>query len=119
MNLTALIIQLISGAIGGQAANAAKDTGLGTLGNTIAGAIGGGVGGQILSSVLGLGLGSAAAGLDIGTIVQRCQRRHHGARDRPDQVEDGRVSAGLLRVRRKRGSPRGSGIMACFFSGRT
>ena len=35
MNLTALIIQLISGAIGGQAANAAKDTGLGTLENTI------------------------------------------------------------------------------------
>ena len=70
MNLTALIIQLISGAIGGHAANAAKDTGLGSLGNTIAGAIGGGVGEQILSSVLGLGMGTAAARLDIGMIVQ-------------------------------------------------
>ena len=38
MDLTSLIIQLISGAIGGNAAKSAKDTGLGTLGNTIAGA---------------------------------------------------------------------------------
>lgn len=69
MDVTSLIIQLISGAIGGNAANATKDTGLGTLGNTIAGALGGGVGGQILSSVLGLGGAAATSGLDIGTIV--------------------------------------------------
>jgi hypothetical protein len=69
MDLTSLVIQLISGAIGGNAVNAAKDTGLGSLGNTIAGALGGGVGGQILSSVLGLGTATAASGLDIGTIV--------------------------------------------------
>ena len=47
MNLTALIIQLISGAIGGNAAGAvSKNTSLGPVGDTIAGALGGGVGGQ-------------------------------------------------------------------------
>ena len=41
--LTALIIQLISGTLGGNAAgNLSKDTSLGPLGNTIAGALGGG-----------------------------------------------------------------------------
>jgi len=69
MDITSLIIQLISGAVGGNAANSAKDTGLGPLGNTIAGALGGGVGGQILNAVLGLGGTAAASGLDIGTIV--------------------------------------------------
>jgi len=39
-----LIIQIVAGAIGGNAAGAAlKDVSLGTAGNTIAGAIGGGV----------------------------------------------------------------------------
>lgn len=71
MDLTSLMIQLISGAIGGNAAGAAsKDMSLGPVGNTIAGALGGGVGGQILNSVLGLGGAAAASGLDIGTIVQ-------------------------------------------------
>lgn len=69
MDLTSLLIQVVSGAIGGNAANAAKDTGLGTLGNTIAGALGGGVGGQLLSSLLGLGTVAAGSGLDIGAIV--------------------------------------------------
>jgi hypothetical protein len=70
MDLTSLIIQVISGAIGGNAAGAAaKDMSLGPLGNTIAGALGGGVGGQILTSVLGLGGAAAASGLDINTIV--------------------------------------------------
>ena len=32
MDITSLIIQLISGALGGNAANSAKDTGLGTAG---------------------------------------------------------------------------------------
>lgn len=70
MNLTALIIQLIAGAIGGNAAGrVSKDTGLGPIGDTIAGAIGGGVGGQILSAILGLGGAAATSGLDIGSIV--------------------------------------------------
>ncbi|MFA5899476.1 MAG: hypothetical protein WC829_10230 [Hyphomicrobium sp.] len=70
MDIASLIIQLISGAVGGNAAGSyAKDTGLGTVGNTIAGALGGGVGGQILTSLLGLGGTAAASGLDIGTII--------------------------------------------------
>jgi hypothetical protein len=70
MDVTSLIIQLISGAIGGNAAGAAsKDISLGPLGNTIVGALGGGVGGQILNTVLGLGGAAAVSGLDINTIV--------------------------------------------------
>jgi hypothetical protein len=70
MNMTALIIQLIAGAVGGNATgNVIKDGGLGGLGNAIAGAIGGGLGGQILSGILGLGGATAASGLDVGSIV--------------------------------------------------
>lgn len=70
MDITSLIIQLISGALGGNAASAvSKESDLGTLGNTIAGALGGGIGGQILSSLLGIGGTAAASGLDIGTII--------------------------------------------------
>ena len=48
-----LIIQLIAGAVGGNAAGAAsKDISLGTLGNTIAGAVGGVGGGQLLSALV-------------------------------------------------------------------
>src|SRR5262245_6912772 len=70
MSLTALIIQLIAGALGGNAVgNVAKDVNLGPLGNSIAGALGGGIGGQILTSIFGMGGAAAASGLDIGTIV--------------------------------------------------
>ena len=70
MNIVALIIQLISGAAGGNIAGALlKNLNLGTLGNSIAGILGGGLGGQLLS-LLGLGGGGAAAsGLDIGSIL--------------------------------------------------
>jgi hypothetical protein len=76
MDITALIIQLIVGAIGGNAAGAAmKNYSLGTLGNTIAGVVGGGVGGQILNSILGGGAAAdaaaAASGMDIGAIIQQ------------------------------------------------
>lgn len=75
MDITALIIQLIIGAIGGNAAGAVmKDKSLGTLGNTIAGVIGGGVGGQLLDAVLGGGVAdatAAAGGTDIGNIIQQ------------------------------------------------
>jgi uncharacterized membrane protein YeaQ/YmgE (transglycosylase-associated protein family) len=55
MNLTALLVQLIAGALGGYAAgNVSKEMNLGTIGNSVAGALGGGVGGQILFAILGL-----------------------------------------------------------------
>ena len=76
MDIVALIIQLISGAIGGNIAGAAlKKYNLGPLWNSVVGIVGGGVGGQILSAVLGgAGMEGAAAatagsGLDIGSII--------------------------------------------------
>lgn len=70
MDISTLLIQLVSGALGGNAAGAYnKDASLGPIGNTIAGAVGGGVGGQLLHALLGIGGTAAASGLDIGTIV--------------------------------------------------
>ena len=70
MNITALVIQLIAGALGGHTVgNFSKDVNLGPLGNTIAGVVGGGIGGQILSAILGFGGTAAASGMDIGSIV--------------------------------------------------
>ena len=55
MDITSLIIQLIVGAIGGNAAGKVMpDKSLGTLGNTIAGVVGGGIGGAILMIVVGI-----------------------------------------------------------------
>lgn len=71
MDWTALILQLISGAVGGTAAGkTSKTTSLGPLGDIIAGALGGGLGGQILSWLLGAGTVAAGSGLDIETIIQ-------------------------------------------------
>lgn len=70
MDITSLLIQLASGALGGNAARAVnKDTGLSPMANTIAGALGGGIGGQILTALLGVGGTAATSGMDIGTIV--------------------------------------------------
>ena len=64
-----LIIQLISGAVGGNIAGSAmKDYNLGPLGNSIAGIIGGGIGGQILSH-FSPAMAQAATTLDWGAIV--------------------------------------------------
>jgi uncharacterized membrane protein YeaQ/YmgE (transglycosylase-associated protein family) len=64
MNIVSLIIQIVSGAIGGNVAGAAmKESSLGTVGNSIAGILGGGLGGTILQAVMG----SAAAGAGLWT----------------------------------------------------
>jgi uncharacterized membrane protein YeaQ/YmgE (transglycosylase-associated protein family) len=56
------IIQLILGAIGGNAGGALmKNSSLGSLGNTIAGAVGGVAGGNILGSLMNSGMADAAA----------------------------------------------------------
>ena len=69
MNIISLIIEIISGAIGGNVAGAAmKESSLGTVGNSIAGIVGGGLGGTILQSITG----NAATGggsLDLTTIL--------------------------------------------------
>jgi hypothetical protein len=69
MNIISLIIQLISGAVGGNIAGAAmKDNSLGTAGNSIAGILGGGLGGALLQSVLHVGAAGGGS-LDLTTIL--------------------------------------------------
>ena len=74
MDIVSLLIQLVSGAAGGNAAGAMmKKFSLGAVGNSILGILGGGIGGQILG-MLGAGGGDAAAatassGLDLGSII--------------------------------------------------
>ena len=65
-----LIIQIIAGAIGGNAAGAGVEkANLGTAGNTIAGALGGLGGGQILSALIPALAGSAGGGVDLASIA--------------------------------------------------
>lgn len=69
MDIVGLLIQLISGAVGGNIGGALfKNLSLGTAGNSIVGILGGGLGGQILA-MLGLGGGAATGALDLGSIV--------------------------------------------------
>ena len=64
-----LIIQLIAGAVGGNAAAASmENVNLGTAGNTIAGALGGVGGGQILGALVPA-LAAAAGGVDWKVVV--------------------------------------------------
>jgi hypothetical protein len=68
MNIISLIIEVVSGAVGGNIAGAAmKENSLGTAGNSIAGIVGGGLGGALLQSVMGGG--AAGGGLDLSTIL--------------------------------------------------
>jgi uncharacterized membrane protein YeaQ/YmgE (transglycosylase-associated protein family) len=56
MNLTALIMQLVGGALAGYAAgHLSKEISLGVTGNCIVGALVGAIGGQLLFAGLGLG----------------------------------------------------------------
>jgi hypothetical protein len=65
-----LIVQLLSGAVGGNlAGNLLKKYDLGTLGNSIVGILGGGLGGQLLGMLTGAGAAGAAAGPDLGSII--------------------------------------------------
>ena len=70
-----LIIQLLSGAVGGNIGGAAfKKYSLGTIGNTITGLIGGGIGGQLMGSAVSSGsvsqiIGGAGGGVLVTLIV--------------------------------------------------
>jgi uncharacterized membrane protein YeaQ/YmgE (transglycosylase-associated protein family) len=64
-----LIIQLISGAVGGNVAGSLmKDANLGPVLNSIVGILGGGLGGQLLA-MLGVGGAEAAGSMDIASII--------------------------------------------------
>ncbi|MGL4398040.1 MAG: hypothetical protein ACRCS9_16005 [Hyphomicrobium sp.] len=70
--LLPLIIQLVSGALGGNVAGGLlKNLSLGTLGNSLAGLVGGGLGGQILGPLIagGAPVIAASGGLDIPAIL--------------------------------------------------
>lgn len=65
-SLLPLIIQLISGAVGGNLAGGIlKKFSLGTLWNSVVGILGGGLGGQLLG-MLGVG---TSGGMDLGGIL--------------------------------------------------
>lgn len=65
--LLPVIIQLISGAVGGNVAGSLlKKQSLGTIGNSIAGILGGGLGGQLLGM---LGIGTETGGTDLNSII--------------------------------------------------
>jgi hypothetical protein len=67
MNIISLIIEAVSGAVGGNIAGAAmKENSLGTAGNSIAGIVGGGL--AILQSLMG-GADAGGGSLDLGTIT--------------------------------------------------
>ena len=75
MDITSLLISLVSGAVGGNgAAKVLKNFDMGTLWNSVAGIVGGGLGGQIMAQ-LGIDPASATAAAsgsgDLGSIVSQ------------------------------------------------
>jgi len=69
MDLTNLLVQVVSGAIGGSAAGGiAKQYSLGTLGNAIAGAIGVGIVGQLVGTFVGQAVEGWAGNIGGGAI---------------------------------------------------
>ena len=69
ISLVDLVIEIISGAVGGYfVGTAMRDLSLGTFGNLIAGAIGGLIGGYSLRAAIPV-LGSAAGGISLGVII--------------------------------------------------
>jgi uncharacterized membrane protein YeaQ/YmgE (transglycosylase-associated protein family) len=70
MNIISLLIQAVSGAVGGNVAGAAmKENSLGAVGNSIAGILGGGLGGTILQMVMGTGATPGANPMDITSLL--------------------------------------------------
>jgi len=68
-SLLPILIQLVSGAAGGNIAGALfKNLSLGTLWNSVAGVAGGGLGGLVLNSVLHTGPAATGA-LDLPSIL--------------------------------------------------
>ncbi len=67
MNIVNLLIQLVSGGLGGLGAGKLfPKISIGNIGNIISGILGGAAGGQLLSAI---GVGASSGGLDIGSIL--------------------------------------------------
>ncbi len=71
MSYLPLIIQLISGAVGGNLAGSLmKGFSLGTLWNSVVGIAGGGLGGKVLGMLVpALGAAANSGSMDIGSIL--------------------------------------------------
>ena len=71
MNLLPLIIELVSGAVGGNIAGSLlKNLSLGPVGNSIAGIVGGGIGEQLLGMIVpALQSAAAGGGFDVGSVI--------------------------------------------------
>jgi len=68
MNIVSLLVTLVSGAIGGNAAGAAMpEKSLGPIGNSLAGLLGGGLGAGVLQ-VFGV-MASGGSGVDFGSVI--------------------------------------------------
>jgi uncharacterized membrane protein YeaQ/YmgE (transglycosylase-associated protein family) len=68
MNIIALVIDLVCGAVGGNLAGSLlKNFNLGPVGNSIAGIVGGVTGGELLQHLTGVAANTG--GLDLGSIV--------------------------------------------------
>jgi hypothetical protein len=69
MDITSLIVEVISGAVGGNIAGAAmKEKSLGPVGNSVAGLVGGGIGGTIPQMVMG-SAATGGGGMDMQSIL--------------------------------------------------
>jgi uncharacterized membrane protein YeaQ/YmgE (transglycosylase-associated protein family) len=67
MDIVTLLVQLISGAVGGNLAGGImKKLSLGTMGNSIVGILGGGLGGALLHA---LGIGTGTGGMDMSSVI--------------------------------------------------
>ena len=67
MDIVTLLVQLISGALGGNiAGNIMKKLSLGTVGNSVVGILGGGLGGVLLNA---LDVGTGSGGVDAASVI--------------------------------------------------
>lgn len=69
MDIPSLVIELVSGAVGGNVAGVAlKEKSLGLIGNSLAGVVGGGIGGTILHAAMGAAATGGGA-TDMNSIL--------------------------------------------------
>jgi len=67
MDTVTLLVQLISGAIGGNVAGSLlRKLSLGTIGNSVVGILGGGLEALILNA---LGVNTGTGGMDVGSVI--------------------------------------------------
>jgi uncharacterized membrane protein YeaQ/YmgE (transglycosylase-associated protein family) len=71
MDIVGLVVDLVSGAVGGNVAGVAlKDKSLGAIGNTIAGLVGGAAGGYIIQAVGFLNT-MGASEMTVGSLMEQ------------------------------------------------